>query len=79
MHRFVLRAKQDVECPDPLPRFPRGTEIDCYQGFKYPPDTMRRQFVEAGLTEIAYWQAESTGLGQYLLMKSNNPASCLEA
>ncbi|OAL53589.1 hypothetical protein IQ07DRAFT_640639 [Pyrenochaeta sp. DS3sAY3a] len=67
MHRFVLRAKRDVECPVGGVVMWKGEEIDCYEGFKYGPEEMARQFEAAGLREYARWKGPDDDIYQYLL------------
>jgi uncharacterized SAM-dependent methyltransferase len=57
MHRFVIRATKNVICLPLKLELSTGTEIDCYEAFKYPPDLMRREFAESGFDEIACWKA----------------------
>lgn len=57
MHRFVIRANKNIACPQLKLELPIGSEIDCYEAFKYSPDLMRRQFAESGFDEIACWKA----------------------
>lgn len=57
LHRFVLQAKHDVQCPTRELTFRQGEEIDCYEGFKYGPDEMAKQFQAAGLKEHAHWKS----------------------
>lgn len=57
MHRFVLTANKAVSCSELNLEFPIGSEVDCYEGFKYPPEFMRREFAEAGFDEAACWKA----------------------
>ncbi|OQV03214.1 putative methyltransferase domain-containing protein [Cladophialophora immunda] len=71
MHRFVIRAIRDVACPPLNLELPAGTEIDCYEGFKYSPDFMRRQFAESGFHEVACWKAPRAQIYQYLLVPSD--------
>ncbi|CCT76195.1 uncharacterized protein FFUJ_14172 [Fusarium fujikuroi IMI 58289] len=56
MHRFVLKANQGIECPTMNVKFREGDEIDCYEGFKYGPEDMARQFKAAGIREYARWK-----------------------
>lgn len=66
MHRFVFRARRDVRCEAPggvTIEFPEGHEIDCYEGFKYQPEEMARQFEAAGLKQLGMWKApEPSGI-----------------
>lgn len=56
-HRFVLQAKHTVQCPPVLDvTFHQGDEIHCYEGFKYGPEEMGRQFEAAGLRVYACWK-----------------------
>jgi uncharacterized SAM-dependent methyltransferase len=56
MHRFVLQAKQTIQCEPMGVTFHQGEEIDCYEGFKYGPEVMAKQFQQAGLREYARWK-----------------------
>lgn len=56
MHRFTARAIKDVSCPPLNLELPAGSEIDCYEAFKYSPDIMRTQFMGSGFDEIARWK-----------------------
>ena len=62
VHIFVLQAKRAVDCQQLDLHFAAGDTIDCYEGFKYGPEMMRRQFAEAGLEERACWKAPSHSL-----------------
>lgn len=59
MHRFVIRAKRDVTIESSGLEFSAGDEVDCYEAFKYQPDTMRQQFERVGFEEVAIWKAPS--------------------
>ncbi|CAH0000681.1 unnamed protein product [Clonostachys byssicola] len=74
MHRFVIRARVNVTCPALKLDFPAGTEIDCYEAFKYPPDLMRRQFAMANFHEVGHWKAPKADLHHYLLVPSEDQA-----
>lgn len=65
MHRFVIKANKDVTCAELNLELPVGSEIDCYEGFKYPPQLMRREFVEAGFDEVACWKAPRTQICEF--------------
>ena len=47
-------------CPQLNLELPAGSEIDCYEAFKYPPDFMRREFAEAGFDEVGCWKTART-------------------
>jgi uncharacterized SAM-dependent methyltransferase len=70
MHRFVFRARREVSCAALYLHFKAGEEIDCYEAFKYGPETMRRQFALNGLKEIGIWTSPSERIS-----KSLNPCS----
>jgi uncharacterized SAM-dependent methyltransferase len=57
MHRFVMRANKNVMCSSLRLELPTGSEIDCYEAFKYSPEFMRREFAESGFDEVACWKA----------------------
>lgn len=59
MHRFVLRALRDVDCPSVGLHFPAGEEIECYESHKQTPEIMRMKFERAGLHELASWSSSS--------------------
>jgi len=56
MHRFVLQANRTFKCPGTEVTIRRGEGIDCYEGFKYGPDEMAKQFQAAGLKELVRWK-----------------------
>jgi uncharacterized SAM-dependent methyltransferase len=56
VHRFVLQAKQTVQCDGMKITFHKGEEVDCYEGFKYGPEEMAKQFEAAELVEHARWK-----------------------
>jgi uncharacterized SAM-dependent methyltransferase len=64
-HRFVFRAKRDVLCKQLNLDFKAADEIDCYEVFKYGPTTMRMQFEQAGLKDIAVWLAPSASFCEF--------------
>ncbi|KAI4864750.1 DUF323 domain-containing protein [Hypoxylon rubiginosum] len=56
MHRFILQAKHTIQCPMRDVTLRQGDEIDCYEGFKYGPEEMAKQFKAAGIREYARWK-----------------------
>jgi len=68
MHRFVFRALREVVCRPLGLEFAAGDEIDCYEAFKYGPETMRKQYDRTGLKEIATWKAPSGRICKSVLM-----------
>ena len=68
IHRFVLRAKTHVRCEPLGIDFPVGTEIDCYEAFKYPPEYMARQFAEANFHETGHWKTSKRDICQFSLL-----------
>lgn len=62
VHRFVLRAVNDVVFEEAGINFKKGDEIECYEGFKQDLETMRRQFTEAGLLELGMWESASKNI-----------------
>jgi uncharacterized SAM-dependent methyltransferase len=67
-HRFLLRAKQDVDCADNGLSFLKGAEIECYEGFKYGSSVMSEQLEEAGLVQIQSWRSSSGRIGKAMEM-----------
>lgn len=65
MHRFVFRARKDVICLTLGLTFEVGDEIDCYEAFKYGPETMRKQFARTNLEEIATWISPSKRIRKF--------------
>ncbi|KXX79370.1 Histidine N-alpha-methyltransferase [Madurella mycetomatis] len=68
MHRFVFRARRHVR-HEALGGveidFPEGHEIDCYEGFRFQPEEMARQFRGAGLKQLRMWKAPApSGIGE---------------
>lgn len=59
MHSFVMTALRDVKCEVLGLDMSRGEEIICYEGFKYRPSAMHKQFVAAGLKQTKQWQSPS--------------------
>ncbi|KAF7865354.1 hypothetical protein EAF04_006331 [Stromatinia cepivora] len=57
MHRFVLQAKHNIQCPIKDVTLCQGDEIDCFEGFRYGPEEIAEQFKAAGLREYARWKA----------------------
>ncbi|KAF2970096.1 hypothetical protein GQX73_g3417 [Xylaria multiplex] len=70
MHRFVIQSNKPIDCPPLRLHLPTGTEIDCYEAFKYSPDMMRREFAESGFAEIECWKAPRAQIYQYLLVST---------
>lgn len=60
MHQFVITAKKDVFCKSIGVELKKGTQIDCYEAFKYDPQEMQAQFEASGLRQLAMWQSPST-------------------
>jgi uncharacterized SAM-dependent methyltransferase len=75
MHRFVLRARNDISCPELDLTISQGEEIDCYEAFKYGPEMMRRQFGETGLQEIACWKASNSNICELISPASSQSQS----
>lgn len=65
MHRFVLRANQTVHCQGMDVDFGQGEEVDCYEGFKYGPEEMAKQFQAAGLVEYARWKCPEDDICEF--------------
>lgn len=65
MHQFVITAKKDLEIKDPKVSMIKGTQIDCYEAFKYDPEEMGDQFKASGLQQLATWQSPSTRICKY--------------
>jgi len=59
MHHFVIRAVHDVEYKPLGLSFRRGEQVICYEGFKYGPAAMQKQFKAAGLKQKKQWQSPS--------------------
>jgi uncharacterized SAM-dependent methyltransferase len=59
MHHFVIKAVRDVHCEAIGLSFRRGEQIVCYEGFKYQPLAMQKQFAAAGLHQTKQWQSPS--------------------
>ncbi|KAK8022456.1 hypothetical protein PG993_013223 [Apiospora rasikravindrae] len=68
MHRSVLRAKRPVAVQSVGLTLEEGTEVDCYENFKYGPEAMSRQFEAAGISAIEQWKAPKADIYQYLLV-----------
>lgn len=67
MHRFVLQAKHTIQCPMRDVTLLQGDEIDCYEGFKYGPEEMAKQFKAAGLREYARWKGPHDDICKLLI------------
>lgn len=67
MHRWVIRARRDVVDDSLGLAFEAGDEIDCYEGFKYGPAVMQKQFAQALLEVVATWKAPSSPICKYHL------------
>lgn len=65
MHRFVIRAKKEVKCPSLGLELPPGSEIDCYEAFKYSPGVMGKEFAESGFDVVACWKTPRTQICEY--------------
>jgi uncharacterized SAM-dependent methyltransferase len=74
MHKFVIRAVRDIEFKPLGMRFSAGDEIDCYEGFKYGPVAMRKQFALAGLEERAIWKAPCSPICKFFCPNPRKPA-----
>jgi uncharacterized SAM-dependent methyltransferase len=59
MHRFVMTAQREVRCEQLCLLFPKNTRIVCYEGFKYEPARMRKQFAASSLQQIQQWLSPS--------------------
>lgn len=70
MHRFVFRARKDVTVRKINLFFPKDHEIDCYEAFKYGPNTMGLQFVRSGLQELAQWNAPGSSISESMVPPS---------
>ncbi|KAK8076156.1 hypothetical protein PG994_003428 [Apiospora phragmitis] len=62
MHRSVLRAKRRVRVHAVGLVLDEGTELDCYENFKYGPTVMHDQFAAAGLHCIEQWKAPKANI-----------------
>lgn len=67
MHRFVLQAKQAIQCPMRDVTLRQGDEIDCYEGFNYGPEEMAKQFEATGLREYARWKGPHDDICKLLI------------
>jgi len=67
MHQFVFVANKAVRCRPLGIDFRPGEKVVCYEGFKYEPRTMQKQFSVAGLTQLDQWCSPSGLIFQYLL------------
>lgn len=52
VHRFVLTASRDVHSPELNLQFKAGSKIECYEGHKYTPNEIKRQFKLSGLSML---------------------------
>ena len=59
MHRFAVVARNPVRCEALGVEFDTGDKIVCYEGFKYDPVAMQKQFVAADLKKLALWPSSS--------------------
>jgi len=66
MHRFTMTALRDVRCDPLCLRFRKDEKIVCYEGFKYDPIMVQKQFVAAGLSRTQIWKSPSGRIYQYL-------------
>lgn len=65
MHQFAITAKNDVFCKSVGVELGKGTQIDCYEAFKYDPQEMQAQFEASGLQQLAMWQSPSTRICKF--------------
>ena len=59
MHHFAITALRDVVCEPLGIFFPKGQKLVCYEGFKYEPRKMHKQFSAAGLKPRQTWKSPS--------------------
>jgi uncharacterized SAM-dependent methyltransferase len=59
MHQFVMTAQREVRCGPLDILFPQHTRIVCYEGFKYEPMRMRKQFAASSLQQTQQWMSPS--------------------
>jgi uncharacterized SAM-dependent methyltransferase len=59
MHHFTMTAVRDIEVKSLGITFRKGEKVICYEGFKYNPRWMQRQFAAAGLTKLNQWKSPS--------------------
>jgi uncharacterized SAM-dependent methyltransferase len=59
MHQFVLKAVREVKCEALGINFPKGEKLVCYEGFKYEPFIMHKQFAASGLKKLDQWRSPS--------------------
>ncbi|KAF2663149.1 hypothetical protein BT63DRAFT_128327 [Microthyrium microscopicum] len=78
MHRFVIQARRDVRCEPLGLSFRRGYKIVCYEGFKYEPAMMQKQFAAAGLKNLKQWKSPSGRIYQYLACRASLAAETLQ-
>jgi uncharacterized SAM-dependent methyltransferase len=64
MHQFAITATTDVVCGPLKVKLIKGTQIDCYEAFKYAPYEMQHTFEESGLDQIDIWRSSSTKIGE---------------
>jgi len=67
MHQFVATARKTVINEALGIKFPKDERIVCYEGFKYDPLRMQKQFAASGLKKIKQWRSPSGRIYQYLL------------
>jgi uncharacterized SAM-dependent methyltransferase len=73
MHRFAVVARKPVRCEALGIAFDKGDKVVCYEGFKYDPVAMQKQFVAADLKKLAQWHSPS---GRICSFPSPFPRSC---
>lgn len=59
MHQFTAIARRNVRCEPLGINFPKGEKIVCYEGFKYDPMRMQKQFAAASLKKTKQWKSPS--------------------
>lgn len=64
MHVFAIIAKKDIICTPLNVKMDKGTQIDCYEAFKYSPEEMSLQFEASGFQQLAVWHASSTRISK---------------
>jgi len=67
MHHFVIRANRDSQCEALGLSVRKGEKVICYEGFKYEPHMMQKQFAAAGLVNTKLWKSPSGRICEYFL------------
>jgi uncharacterized SAM-dependent methyltransferase len=65
MHQFVVTARRNVKCEALGINFSKGEKIVCYEGFKYEPVIMHKQFAASGLRKTNQWRSPSGRIRKY--------------